>query len=66
MRLALVQLPGVRMRHEQLATGAGLPEEAPPAVHAVVGLHALEAAHAVVQHLGGRVHGDALQQDRAK
>ena len=28
----------------------------------MVSLHALEAAHAVVQHLGGRVHGDALRE----
>ena len=36
------------------------PEEAASAVNTKVGLHALKAAHAIVQDLGGGVHRDAL------
>lgn len=38
------------------------PEQAPPAVCAEIGLHALKAAHAVVQDSGRRVHCDALRE----
>ena len=37
-----------------------LPEQSASAINAKVGLHAFEAAHAIVQDLGRRVHCDAL------
>lgn len=36
------------------------PEEAATTINPEVGLHALKAAHAIVQNLGRRVHCDAL------
>lgn len=44
------------------SAGIGLPEEAAPAIHAQVGLHALKAAHAVVQDGAGWVYREALSK----